>query len=254
MGPKATIDYLEGMIKKANGMDPIYTECDDNKQRNAHLSWAIDPNLSNLKDKDKRSTSTPIDSKLDSTSPCQTPRECQTRSSRLLKKTSMKQPTQQISAKPELDLPQPGSGDDDETWLTEPTGCKTTNPTKVVAEATDAAEAYRFAEDPFHQHSSTQPGAEPDLPRTKKPIVMPKSAAQCSINGLTCDLPGPQSQDDDEDSSPIVQELDRAEHTQCSSYHYTLTQSGFLTATLVVGTTRKSGYRLVALQLLHQPS
>ena len=53
-------------------------------------------------------------------------------------------------------------------------------------------------------------------------------------------MPGPQSQDDDEDSLPIVQELDRAEHTQCSSNdHSTLTQSGFLMATLVVGTDSK---------------
>ena len=139
--------------------------------------------------------------------------------------------TQQIPATAELDLPQFGSEDEDETRLTEPTGCKTTKPTKVVAEATRAAEACQKSVDPFHQHSKTQPVAEPDLLRTRDP------ANSDYIKG--CDLPGPQSQDDDEDSSPIVQELDRAEHTQCSSYHYTLTQSGFLTTTLVVGTDSK---------------
>ena len=39
-------------------------------------------------------------------------------------------------------------------------------------------------------------------------------------------MPGPQSQDDDEDSSPIVQELGRAEHPQRSSInHLTLMPS-----------------------------
>ena len=68
-----------------------------------------------------------------------------------------------------LDLPQSGSEDDDETWLTGPNGCKTTTPTKVVAEATNAAEACQKSEDPFHHHSRTQPVAEPDLPRTPEP-------------------------------------------------------------------------------------
>ena len=77
----------------------------------------------------------------------------------------------------------------------------------------------------FHQHSKTQPVAEPDLPRITEPVVTTISAAPCSTIGHGSDLPGPQSQDDDEDSSPIVQELNRAEHTQCSSYHYTLTHS-----------------------------
>ena len=91
MGPKAIIDHLEELIEEAHGTIPVYTECDDIEQRNAHLSWAIDLTCSGLKNKGKRPTSTPIDSKPDSTSPCQTPRECQTRSYANLKKPSMKQ-------------------------------------------------------------------------------------------------------------------------------------------------------------------
>ena len=119
----------------------------------------------------------------------------------------VQQSTQQTSAISELDLPQSGSEDDDETWLTEPNGCKTTSTIKVAAEVHSAAEAYSVAKNPFHQHSKTQPVAEPDLPKT-------------TIVTRGRDLPGPQSQDDDEDSSPIVQELDRAEHTQCSSNNH----------------------------------
>ena len=133
---------------------------------------------------------------------CQTPRECQTRSPDSLKKSSMNEHAQQTSATSKLDLPQSGSEDDDETWLIGSTGCKTTTTIKVPASASSAAEACRAAEDPFHRHSKTQPVAEPQPPRTR------------------CDLPGPQSQDDDEDSSPVVQELDRAEHTQCSSNNH----------------------------------
>ena len=77
------------------------------------------------------------------------------------------QPTQQISATTELDLPQSGSENDDETWLTEPTECKTTISIEVAAEAINAAEACSIAKDPFHQHSKTQPVAEQDLPRTQ---------------------------------------------------------------------------------------
>ena len=199
------------MIKNVHGMDSNYSESEDNDQRHAHPWWAINLNHSEPQDKDGCSTSSPIDSKPDNTPPCQTPRECQTRSTALLKKSSMKQTAQQISATSELDLPQPGSEDDDETWLTGPTGCKTTTSIKVAAEACWVHNS--VLKDPFHQHSKTQLVAEPDLPRT---IAIARG----------CGLPGPQSQDDDEDSSPIVQELDRAEHTQCSSnYHSTLTLS-----------------------------
>ena len=132
----------------------------------------------------------------------------------------MKHSTQQITATSELDLFQPGSEDDDETWLTGTIGCKTTTTTEVAAGAISAAEACRFAEDPFHQHSKTQPVAEPNLPRITVPVDTTTSAAPCSTVSHGCDLPGPQSQDDDEDTSPIVQELDRAEHTQCSSNNH----------------------------------
>ena len=230
-GPKAFIDQLKRMIKATHAMDPNYSESEDNERHYAHPSWAMNLNHPELADKNKRSDSSPIDSKPDGTTSCQTPRECQTRSYAPLKKSStIRQTNQHLSATAELDLPQSGSEDDDETWLTEPTGCKTTHPTKVAAEATNAAEACwapnPVAMDPFRSHPKTQPVAEPDLPRTTT-----------ATRG--CDLPGFRSQDDDEDSSPIVQKPDRAEHPRCSSYRYTLTQSGFLMATLVVGTDSK---------------
>ena len=60
--------------------------------------------------------------------PCQTPRECQTRSYASGKKPSKHQQAQHLSAtttttktNSELDLPQSGSEDDDEAWLTEST-------------------------------------------------------------------------------------------------------------------------------------
>ena len=70
--------------------------------------------------------------------PCQAPRESQTRSPDYLKKSSMNQrSTQQTSAPSRLDLPQSGSEDDDETWLTELKGCEASSP---------AAEAYNQLE------------------------------------------------------------------------------------------------------------
>ena len=148
------------------------------------------------KDKDGRPTSTLIDLKPDSTSPCQTPREYQTRSYAPLKKSSMIQQTDQhLSATAELDFPQSGSKDDDETWLTEPTGCKTINPIKVAAEAINAAEACwvrnPVAVDPFRSHPKTQPVAEPDPFRITVPVVTTTSAAPCSTFGHGCDMPGP---------------------------------------------------------------
>ena len=38
-----------------------------------------------------------------------------------------------------------------------------------------------------------------------------------SANANECDLPGPRSRDDDEDSSPIVQDLDLEDNTSCSN-------------------------------------
>ena len=134
--------------------------------------------------------------------------------------------TPQISATTEPDLPQFGSEDDDETWLTELIGSKATGPHEAPKQAYIQAWGIFWSNnDPSHQNLKTQPGADPVLPRITVPVVATKSAAPCSTIGYGCDLPGPQSQDDDEDSSPIVQELDRAEHTQCSNYHSTLTHS-----------------------------
>ena len=157
-----------------------------------------------------------------STPSCQTPRECQTRSSNYLKKSSMDKPTQQIPAITELDLPQSGSEDDDETWLTGSNRYNTTTPIKVAAEAINAAEACQKSEDPFHQHSKTQPVAEPALPRTPDPAT--------SANAFECGSPGPLSRDDDEDSSPIVLDLDLADHVPCSNCD--MTTSGHENPTL----------------------
>ena len=149
IGQPDLIDHLEELIRAAHGMAPNYADDEDIGLLNAHPPWVTDQNHSELEDNDERSISSPIDSRPDSTSLCQTPRECQTRSSNYLKKPSMDQ-----------------------------------------------------------YHASAKQYAEPNLLRTR------------------CDLPGPGSQDDDEDSSPIVQELDRAEHTRCSSNYYpTLTLS-----------------------------
>ena len=99
---------------------------------------------------------------------------------------------------PELDLPQSGSEDEDETWLTEFTGIKNTT-TEAVSESDTPADKHLNSMAAFHQHSKTQPVAEPNLPRTK------------------CDLPGPQYQDDDEDSSPFIQDLNLADPVPCST-------------------------------------
>ena len=157
------------------------------------------------------------------TTTCQTPRECQTRSYATLKgKSSMIQrSTPNASAKQlytELDLPQSGSGDDDETWFTELTGIKNTTTTEAVSESDMPADKHLNSVEAFHQHPRTRSAAEPDLPRTPSDHVKER------------DLPGPLSRDDDEDSSPYVQDLDSADHVPCSSS--TMTTSGHNDKTL----------------------
>ena len=129
------IDDLKGMIKEVHGMDPNYSEYEDNEQYYAHPSWTMNLNLSEFKDRNERSTSSPIDLQPGNTPPCQTPRECQTRSTELLKKPSMKQSTQQTSAISELNLPQFGSEDADEAWLTELIGSEATGPREAAKQA-----------------------------------------------------------------------------------------------------------------------
>ena len=141
-------------------------------------------------------------------STCQAPRESQTRSSDYLKKSSMNQhaqqisattsqraqrTTQQISATSELDLPQSGSEDEDEAW-----------PTEGTNERIQAANELGFP-----QYPKTTPSADPVLLRTQFPAN--------SANANEGDLPGPQSRDDDEDSSPFVQDLDLEDSTSCSN-------------------------------------
>ena len=95
--------------------------------------------------------------------------------------------------------------------------------------------------------NNTQPVVEPALPRITVPFVTSISAAPCTTNGSVCDLHGRQSQDDDEDSLPIVHELDLADHVPCSTRDMTtsghenptLTQLGFEMATPAVGTDSK---------------
>ena len=156
--------------------------------------------------------------------------------------------TKQISAITELDLPQSGSEDDDETWFTELIGSEATGAHEAAKEAYIQFEEYLTIFSPSRQDLKTQSVGEPDLPRTTQPLVTPISAAPCTISGYGCDLPGPQSQNDDEDSSPCVQDSHLAEHPQYSSYDMTTfghedetftTQFGFEMATRVVGTDSK---------------
>ena len=67
------IDHLKGMIKEVHGMDPNYSEYEGNEQRYAHPSWGMNLNYPERSDKDEQSTPSPIDSKPDNSSPCQTP-------------------------------------------------------------------------------------------------------------------------------------------------------------------------------------
>ena len=69
MGPMTLIDHLKGMIKEVHGMDPNYSECEDNEQYYAHPSWAMNPNYSELNEANEQRTSSPIDLEPDSTSP-----------------------------------------------------------------------------------------------------------------------------------------------------------------------------------------
>ena len=79
----------------------------------------------------------------------------------------------------------------------------------------------------FPQCQKTILSADPVLLRTPdpaisaEPINTPISAAQCQINGSTIGVPGPQSQDDDEDSSPYVQDLDLEDQVSCSNREMT---------------------------------
>ena len=86
---------------------------------------------------------------------------------------------------------------------------KVITPTKVVTESDPQAEAYLNSVELFRQHLKTQSGAEPNLPRTPDPAN--------SVPANECDLPGPMSRDDDEDSSPLAQDLDLAKHVSCST-------------------------------------
>ena len=104
-------------------------------------------------------------------------------------------------------MPQSGSEGEDEAWPIEGTN-------ERIQAANEAV---------FPQYPKTSVSADPVLLRTQhpansaEPIVTPISAAQCRIYGSTIGLPGPQSQDDDEDSSPHVQDSDLEDHTSCSN-------------------------------------
>ena len=65
----------------------------------------------------------------------------------------------------ELDLPQSGSEDEDETWLAEFAGSQDSAETKT-------AEAGNTKEATFHPTPNNHSVADPDLPRTDEPIVM----------------------------------------------------------------------------------
>ena len=88
-----------------------------------------------------------------------------------------------------------------------------TTPHEAATKARIQLKGYWKTISPSRQNLRTQSVAEPDLPRT------PDSALSTPVIG--CDLPGPMSRDDDEDSSPFVFALDLAEHTRCSNYDMT---------------------------------
>ena len=87
----------------------------------------------------------------------------------------------------------------------------------------------------FHPHPRIQSVAEPILLQTDELILTHKSAAPCTINGSECALPGSTSRDDDEDSSPLVQDLDLAEHVPYSNCDMTTLGHDDTTLTLVLG-------------------
>ena len=139
---------------------------------------------------------------------------------------SAKQPT-------ELDLPQYGSEAEVETCHAEFAGNLDKAESKI-AETLDTKEAT------FQPNPKNQLCADPVLPRTTQPTVTPNSVELCTINGYECVFPGPSSRDDDEDSSPLLQDLDLADHVPCSNRNMTtsghdstetLTYHGFLLAT-----------------------
>ena len=91
--------------------------------------------------------------------------------------------TKQISAITELDLPQSGSEDDDETWFNELIGSEATGAHEAAKEAYIQFEEYLKIISPSRQNLKTQSVGEPDLPRTTQPLVTPISAAPCTISG-----------------------------------------------------------------------
>ena len=90
-------------------------------------------------------------------------------------------------------MPQSGSEDEDEAL-----------PTEGVNEKIQATN-----EAMFPQYPKTQSFVEPDLLRTPDPAT--------SAYANECELPGPMSRDDEEDSSPLVQDLDLGQHIPCST-------------------------------------
>ena len=107
-------------------------------------------------------------------------------------------------------MPQSGSEDDDETWLMELTGSEAVSPIMLPRKRAQMEEYWKTIS-PFHPTLKTQSVAEPNLPRTPDPTT--------SANVNECDLPGPMSWDDDEDSSPLTQDLDLAKHILFDSCH-----------------------------------
>ena len=131
-------------------------------------------------------------------------------------------------------MPQFGSEDDDEAWLTELIGFEAVSPINIAAEAyTQAEECWKTINPPL-QTLKIHSVAEPGLPQTPDLAL--------SANPNECDLPGPLSRDDDEDSSPRTQDMDLAKHIPCSTpgmtsfgrEHNSLTYSGFLMGPPVV--------------------
>ena len=150
----------------------------------------------------------------------------------------------------ESDLPQSRPEDDVETWLAElkrkriKSGLlapRTLEEQDIIDAMFQLKPKNPLSVNPVFQWTQNPPNSS-------EPINTLISAAQCQINGSTNGLPEPQYQDDDEDSSPRVQELDQEEPYLCSNLKMTtsghastdtLTHFGFQMATMLSEPTRK---------------
>ena len=204
------MDYLRRKIKYVYEMDPDYDSSDDNESHHAHPLWARNSTFTEpiaphhfrppwVSDKIQRKSEKDANKQKRQVNISNNIATCY-------------QSTHQISATSELDLSQFGSEDDDKTWFIELIGGKATGPYKAAKQVyMDHWEGYLKIASPSHRNLKNQSLAEPDLPLTPNPSI--------SATANECGLPGPRSRGDDENSSPIVQYSDPADHVPNSNHH-----------------------------------